>query len=700
MTVQFQQFLSKGNFTLAFMRLKTASRNLYKTIYFEDLKIFELYLDENIDLVINNIRQDIYEPQKSHKFYIPKKDNLVRTLTMLSFVDLLVYQALLNVIADYSHDIISPYYNKYLFANYVNKSTASGNNKNFFYQSWKRRWKKYNEISKKHFDEGYVYLSEFDIASFFDTIDHNILCDILKNDHNIEDDILSILSKCLEIWTEDSNHKCFKSKHGIPQGPLSSVYLGELYLFYLDKEILKKTNKFDYKYLRYVDDIRIFSKDEKTCLKLIAGLDLLSKDLGLIPQSSKISTKKVSDISKEIKLLNSKFSEITKEYKENNEGKPENTLKNKTHKKLKKKFLNCFKQNSDEIYLDKTVIGFSLYKLNKDEEVKKCLLENYNLILTNIEGVFFYLKQHFKNDNDVNSLILSILKDNDLLFNHLATLSFKFFPELDFDEDIYDNYVNKEKYWLTQYYLLIWLKENNKNDLIMSIQDENNHFVNRKLNYLKYISSTDTSFRKIFIKKLLENEDELIALQGLYLLSYTDEYKFKIDNNEKHNIFIQNISRKLIPNIISFTLKNKWQILTADVFFNEKIWSDSDEYEELRTSFLYFFKTIKSDPSKSILNLNIFNNLLFNKLCNILSLPLKSPEYGVNLASNLIDSEFPICNKYWIEINEKRNQNTEAHPHDKSGNIRKRINEKESNDLFYKEKRTMEELCSYKKFPI
>ena len=77
---------------------------------------------------------------------------------------------------------------------------------------------------------------------WFDTIDHNILCEILANTFKIEANILELLSKCLETWTADSNHKTFKSKHGIPQGPISSPFLADLYLFYVDTEI-KKLNK-------------------------------------------------------------------------------------------------------------------------------------------------------------------------------------------------------------------------------------------------------------------------------------------------------------------------------------------------------------------------------------------------------------------------------------------------------------------------
>lgn len=494
--VQYDKFLTSNNFKLAFDRLKTASRNLYKSIYYEDLKIFGLYLDENIETVISNISQDIYKPEKCHKIFIPKKDNLVRPLSMLTFIDLLVYQAITNVIADSAYDTISPYYDKVIFGNVVNTSNAREEDRKFFYKSWKRKWKRFNEITKEYFKIGYIYLSEFDIASFFDTIDHNILCELLQNNYNVEKELLELLSSCLETWTADSNHKSFKSKHGIPQGPISSPFLADLYLFYLDGEIKRTTKKLDHKYLRYVDDIRILTKDHLTSQKLIAALDLTSRDLGLIPQGSKILIKKVEDIDAELKIQNSKFSDITKEYKEETVGKELNKLKAKTHKQLKKRFINCFDEKSDERFLDKTLIGFSLYKLNADEQVKTKLLDKYSLVLTHFEGVLFYLKKHFPNDADVKQFIGMILSDETILFKHLVALCFKYFPDYPFDERIYQVYTfEKHRHWLINYYMVGWLFANDKKELLLTDNSTDNYFIQRELNNYKYAASSEKCSR-------------------------------------------------------------------------------------------------------------------------------------------------------------------------------------------------------------
>lgn len=693
---QYDKFLSHNNFTLAFYRLKSASLSLYKTIYYEDLKLFELFLEDNIESVINSIKQDIYTPQECHKIFIPKKDNLIRPLSVITFIDLLVYQALTNIIADSTYDIISPYYENMLFGNIVVPTTSKTQNTIFFYKSWKKRWNKFNSTTKKFYNSGYKYLSEFDIASFFDTIDHHILCQLLENNYKIESKILDLLSKCLETWTADSNHKTFKSKHGIPQGPLASPLLADLYLFYLDLEI-KKIKKQDFKYIRYVDDIRIFTKDEITSKKIIAALDLLSRDLGLIPQGNKILTKEITDLKKEIQNQNEKFSDIAKQYYENNEGKPTATLSSKTHKNLKLRFQNCFVLGSPEKHLDKTVISFSLFKLNKDPVIKELLLKEYPKLFSHFEAILFYFQKHYYDDKEILDFIGSILKDDNILFKHLIALCFKYFPNYPFDEKLYQYYtVEKHRHWLVNYFMIAWLFNNNKDELILTDFNSSNYFILRELNKFKFAVTKDFYTKKITSKKMLSNTNPMIALQGLNFLVSDPKLLVDLTIVDNYNPYIKFIFKKQPSDIINHILKEHYKIENSESFFNENIWIDNAEYKELQTSFFLFYKHSNSDASKALLNLNSFNNLVFDKICNIKNIPKPSKEYGVNLQANLIEQLLPLCNKHWLSINEKRNQNSEAHPYDRTGSIRIRITIQDFTELHQKQISTLEEICSTK----
>ncbi|MCD8443169.1 RNA-directed DNA polymerase [Tenacibaculum dicentrarchi] len=700
---QYDKLLTLENFELAFYRLKTAQRNLYKSIYYSDLKIFETFLQSNIQSLIKQLKTKTYKPERAHKIFIPKKNELVRPLSMLKFTDLLVYQAIANIITDASYDKIAPLYGNTIFGNIVNPSNSNNKDKIFFFQPWKKSWKKFSERSIKYFDEGYKFLSEFDIASFFDTIDHSILFQILKKSYGIEDAIIDLLQDCLENWTGDFNHKTFISKHGIPQGPLSSAFLADLYLIYLDEEITTK-GKLDIKYLRYVDDIRIFSKDKKVSRKAIAALDLISRDLGLIPQGGKIFTKEVVDIKKELKVQNNKFSAINKEYLKETDGKPQKTLKAKTHRQLKKRFIDCFEQDNDvrkEDYLDKTIIGFSLFKLNKDDEIKELIISNYELLLTQFEGILFYLQKHYKNSADVLSFLNSVLTDDDILFHHLIALIFKWFPNIEFNENIFEKYISKgNRNWLVRYYMIDWLYHNNKNELfeLLLVKNGGNYFIERKINDYKFISSKDNTFKKLFTIRLLKDKNDLLALQGLYLSIRNLSVFLGLELNNDYNSYVKRIKGGVLEDYIIQTLKNNYNITSPETFFNRTIWADDEIYGVLNESLLAYEKFRFSEPSIAILNLNTFNNLCFDKICERLEINKPASEFGVNLDAKIINDELPKTNRYWIEINSKRNQKTEAHPYDKYGKIRVKIDKNELIKLHGKQIESLKEICLYRKY--
>lgn len=111
-------------------------------------------------------------------------------------------------------------------------------------------------------------------------------------------DFCKQLTDWLEVWT--ATERGIFHNHGIPQGPLSSGLLSEVVLSHFDS---LKSRRLTFHYFRYVDDIRLFAKSEKDLRQLLVTLDLLSKDIGLFPQSGKISIHRVRDIEKELKSV-------------------------------------------------------------------------------------------------------------------------------------------------------------------------------------------------------------------------------------------------------------------------------------------------------------------------------------------------------------------------------------------------------------
>src|SRR5262249_50816569 len=64
------------------------------------------------------------------------------------------------------------------------------------------------------------------------------------------------------------------------------------------------------RYLRYVDDIRLYARSHPDLRRMVTWLDYLSKEVGLFPQASKIDTRRVTDIEDEIKSVSQPYEDL------------------------------------------------------------------------------------------------------------------------------------------------------------------------------------------------------------------------------------------------------------------------------------------------------------------------------------------------------------------------------------------------------
>ena len=104
----------------------------------------------------------------------------------------------------------------------------------------------------------------------------------------------------LAHWTATDPDDMLDQGHGIPQGPLPSGLFAEVVLSRFDERTRRVKNV---RYLKYVYYIRLFGKDEHDLRHLLVELDLLSKSVGLFPQTGKIDIHEVTDVEAEIKSI-------------------------------------------------------------------------------------------------------------------------------------------------------------------------------------------------------------------------------------------------------------------------------------------------------------------------------------------------------------------------------------------------------------
>lgn len=240
----------------------------------------------------DRLDRGLFQASDSCKLFLPKPSGILRPYTLLSVEDQIVYQAMANVIAERLLPHVSSRYNKQVFGHqYAGKSSI------WFYRKWTTGYKAFNRATENAFNDGYVWAASFDLTAFYDSIDHGVLRHMLS-EIGLDPDFCSVFTALLNKWTATRTQ--IYHNHGIPQGPLSSGIVSESVLRHFDANFKPR---FDVRYFRYVDDIRLFAKSEDHLRYALVQLDHLSKDVGLFPQSSKIDIHKVTDIRQELKSL-------------------------------------------------------------------------------------------------------------------------------------------------------------------------------------------------------------------------------------------------------------------------------------------------------------------------------------------------------------------------------------------------------------
>ena len=100
-------------------------------------------------------------------------------------------------------------------------------------------------------------------------------------------EINNTIREWLRTWSAEDPKTM--TGHGIPQGPLASDFLAEAFFLPIDLSLQKER----FRYLRYVDDIRIFGRTEGEVRNAALILEQKCRDRGLIPQTAKFEIRRV-----------------------------------------------------------------------------------------------------------------------------------------------------------------------------------------------------------------------------------------------------------------------------------------------------------------------------------------------------------------------------------------------------------------------
>lgn len=275
-----RKLASKKNLSLAWKRIRTSKDISYKKYFWTLYDSYEIAIEHNIANLSKKIDDNTYSPSEPIRILLPKSSGLQRPITLLSLEDQIVIQAFANLFSEKLLKKRRSVEQYGVCSNILNSDIKSI----FFLQDWKKNYGLFKNRILKYYKDGNKFVADFDLSAFYDTVQHQLLGDVfspLGGNKNFCDRF----KKYMKELTPDK-----KQTVGIPQGPLSSNFLAECVLLPID--IYMK----DRKYVRYVDDIRIFGENITNLKCAIADLEDVCRERGLIPHPSKFGIKRLSSI--------------------------------------------------------------------------------------------------------------------------------------------------------------------------------------------------------------------------------------------------------------------------------------------------------------------------------------------------------------------------------------------------------------------
>ncbi|WP_367899171.1 reverse transcriptase domain-containing protein [Leptospira sp. WS58.C1] len=368
--MEFSKLISKGNLFLAWKRIKAGDNSEYKKYFRNIYYAYEVSIDKNISHLHEILKGGAYSPQYPTRIFMPKPSGLQRPITLLQIEDQIVLQAIANLYINKLHRRRKKLQEKSIFSNIFDNDTES----EFVIKKWKYSYPKFKDEVYRLFESNYKWVAKFDLSAFYDTISHELLLRILNPTKEYES--RTEILKWLNTWS--SVAKSSAIGHGIPQGPIASNILADLFMLPVDEILSEK-----YSYLRYVDDIRILGESEKEVRKAIIELEILCRNRGLIPQGNKYSIFLAKNKEQALGALPS-ISESIDEI---------NVFTKK--EKIVKYFYQSVSENKKEV-VDKTRFKYILFRGVADSKILSIVLKLMPKYPEHIDAISAYLRLYTK----------------------------------------------------------------------------------------------------------------------------------------------------------------------------------------------------------------------------------------------------------------------------------------------------------------
>ena len=224
------------------------------------------WLKEHRDELLESIRSGKYKPSPVRRVEIPKDNGGVRKLGIPTVIDRIIQQAIAQVLIP----IYEPKFSNGSYGYRPHRSAKDAILK-----------------VKEYADEGYKFAVCLDLSKYFDTLCHELLMNMLRQD--IKDKrLIDLIKKYLKSGVME-NGIVIRTDEGSPQGGNLSPLLANIYLDQFDKEFEGR----GVRVIRYADDIILLAKSIRAAERLLGtSTEYLEKKLKL-----KVNTEKSRAVS-------------------------------------------------------------------------------------------------------------------------------------------------------------------------------------------------------------------------------------------------------------------------------------------------------------------------------------------------------------------------------------------------------------------
>jgi len=200
------------------------------------------WIKEHRAELLQSIRDGVYKPSPVRRKEIPKPDGGVRKLGIPTVIDRIIQQA----IAQKLQLIFEPLFSDGSYGYRPKRSAQQAIQK-----------------VKAYAEQDYGYAVEIDLSKYFDTLNHELLLNLLRR-HIHDKRVTELIKKYLKSGVMESG-VFNRTDEGSPQGGPLSPLLSNIYLNEFDQEMKRR----GVKVIRYADDIVVLGKSKRAAGRLL-----------------------------------------------------------------------------------------------------------------------------------------------------------------------------------------------------------------------------------------------------------------------------------------------------------------------------------------------------------------------------------------------------------------------------------------------